>query len=427
MNIEIQANNIFVDYLKNWHCYDYVIFGGYGSSKSYHTALKILLKTLKEKRRVLITRQVANTLKESCYALFKEIIFNYNLEPLFHFTLTPMKITSINGSEIIFVGLDNPSKLKSVHDIDIVWLEESADISFDAYKELNGRLRTKKDLHIFLTFNPISKNSWIYKHYFKDRNINEENLYKEKKLIVDKTYYMHSVATDNKFLNDEYIKRLKDMENYDPDLYRIAFLGHFGYVGERVFTNWEEMPKEEINIRINKLSQYGVGNLFDGLDLGFSISYNALIRCAIDRENNYLYIYDETYNKGLINSELIMLIRNKFNKKYNRLIVDSSRPELIEEMVRNGIRAYPSIKGAGSVLDGLQKIKSFNKVYISSSCKQTLEDFREFSHKKDKDGNFIEDEFNIDSHTLDAIRYAIEEYRPIRLKGGKINDNDRTD
>lgn len=418
MDIDIKVNKVFEDYLKDWEHYDYVIFGGYGSSKSYHTALKIVIKMLREKRRVLVVRAVANTLKESCYALFKEIIFNYNLEPFFKFTISPMKIICRNGGEIIFAGLDDPSKLKSIHDIDTVWVEESADISYSAYKELNGRLRTKKDLHIILTFNPVSKNSWVYKHYFKKRNINEENLYKEKKIIFNKTYYFHSVALDNKFLNDEYIARLKEMKEYDEDMYRIAFLGHFGFVGEKVFSNYEELEHKKVMQQVNKLSQYGTGNLYDGLDLGFSVSYNALIRCAIDRESNHLYIYSETYNKGLINSELIANIKDIFKSKYNRLIVDSSRPELIEEIVRNHIRAYPSKKGAGSVIDGLQKIKSFRKVYISSECKHVLEDFSEFSHKKDKNGEYIENEFNIDSHTIDAIKYALEEYTPRRLKGG---------
>lgn len=418
MNVDIKVNNAFKEYINDWNSKDYVVFGGYGSSKSYHTALKLVLKSLQEKRRILVVRAVANTLKESCYSLIKEIIFTNNLEQYFNFAKSPLKINCKNGSEFIFMGLDDPAKLKSINAINTIWIEESAEISYDAFKELKGRMRSLNKIYMFLTFNPVSKNNWVYKHYFKEKNISEEDLYRDKTLIKDGVYYLHSTVNDNKFVNDDYVKTLKELEQYDNELYRIAYLGHFGYVGERVFNNWQELNHNEVMLQVNKLSQYGAGNLYDGLDLGFSISYNALIRCAIDRDSNSLYIYDETYNKGLINSELIQSIRNKFNGKYNRLIVDSSRPELIEELVRNGIRAYASRKGAGSVLDGLQKIKSFKNVYISDKCKQVLEDFAEFSHKKDKNGEFIEDEFNIDSHTIDAIRYALEEYTPQRLKGG---------
>lgn len=418
MDINIKVNNAFKEYLNNWESKDYIIFGGYGSSKSYHTALKLILKALQEKRRILVVRAVANTLKESCYSLLKEIIFTNNLEHFFSFTRSPLKVNCKNGSEFIFMGLDDPAKLKSINSIDTIWIEESAEISYDAFKELKGRMRSLNKTYMFLTFNPISKNNWVYKHYFKEKKIIEEEIYQNKTLIKDDIYYLHSTVSDNKFVNDDYVQTLKELENYDYELYRIAYLGHFGFVGERVFNNWEELSHNEVMTQVNKLSQYGAGNLYDGLDLGFSISYNALIRCAIDRESNFLYIYNETYNKGLINSELIQLIKEKFKGKYNRLIVDSSRPELIEELVRNGIRAYASKKGAGSIIEGLQKIKSFKKVFISSECNQVLEDFAEFSHKKDKNGEFIEDDFNIDSHTIDAIRYALEEYIPQRLKGG---------
>lgn len=425
MNINIKINKRFQNFIKIKDLKDYVNFGGYGSSKSYHTALKLVLKSLQEKRRTLVVRAVAKTLYESCYSLIKEIIFTNNLEHLFTFTKSPMKIQCLNGSEFLFMGLDDPAKLKSINAIDTVWIEESAEISYDAFKELKGRLRGLKTLFLFLTFNPVSKNSWIYKHYFKNRGINEEVLYKEKEMIVGDTYYLHSTVLDNKFINQDYIDTLKELEKYDPELYRIAYLGHFGYVGERVFNNYEIIEHSKVIERVEKLSEYGMGNLFDGLDLGFSVSYNALVRCAIDREANHLFIYDEAYNKGLINSEVIEMVKSKLKHKYKTLIVDSSRPEIIEEMARNGIRAYPSKKGANSVIEGLQKIKSFKKVYISDKCRQITEDFTEFSHKKDKNGEFTENEFNIDSHTIDAIRYAIEEYRSQRLKGGMINDNTR--
>lgn len=425
MNIQIKVNDIFVDYLKDWEHKDYINFGGYGSSKSYHTALKLVLKSLQEKRRILVVRAVANTLQESCYSLLKEIIFTYNLEHLFFFTKSPLKIKCKNGSEFIFMGLDDPAKLKSINAIDTIWIEESADISYSAFNELKGRMRALKKIYMFLTFNPISKNSWLYKHYFKEKNINEEELYKKKVLKRNGIYYIHTTVNDNKFVNNDYVSTLKELERNDPELYRIAYLGHFGYIGERVFNNYEIVEHSKVIERVEKLSEYGIGNLFDGLDLGFSVSYNALVRCAIDREANHLFIYDEAYNKGLINSEVIEMVKSKLKHKYKALIVDSSRPEIIEEMARNGIRAYPSKKGANSVIEGLQKIKSFKKVYISDKCRQIIEDFTEFSHKKDKNGEFIENEFNIDSHTIDAIRYAIEEYRPQRLKGGMINDNTR--
>ena len=420
MKVGIKVNSSFKKYLLNWSKTEYVVFGGYGSSKSYNTALKLILKALKEKRKILVVRAVENTLNESCYALLRDVICTYNLEHLFVFKKSPLKIQAVNGSEFIFRGVDKPEKLKSIHGVDIIWIEETAEISYEAFKELQGRLRAlDKKNHMLMTFNPVSKKNWVYKHFFKNRSIDEFNLYEVREIETNKTYYHHSTVNDNKFVSDEYKERLEELKTYDSDMYRIAFLGHFGNVGERVFENVEKIEHSKALEMVERVSRNGTGNLFDGLDLGFSFSYNALVRCAVDRDNNTLYIYYEMYNKKLINSELVTQVREVLlNKRYKELIVDSARPEMIEELSRNGIRAYATKKGANSVLEGLQKLKSFKKIYVSDKCKQTYEDLIEFSHEKDRNGEYIENKFNMDSHTIDAIRYALENYIPNRWKGG---------
>ena len=64
---QFKVSNAFVDYIQNWDCETYIAVGGYGSSKSYSTALKIALKCLQEKRKVLVIREVKDTINESCY------------------------------------------------------------------------------------------------------------------------------------------------------------------------------------------------------------------------------------------------------------------------------------------------------------------------------------------------------------------------
>ena len=80
MEINIQANEHFIDYLNNWDKRFYYIVGGYGSSKSYHTALKLVLKALQEKRRILVVRAVYRTIKESCFSLLKGVLYTLEEE-----------------------------------------------------------------------------------------------------------------------------------------------------------------------------------------------------------------------------------------------------------------------------------------------------------------------------------------------------------
>ena len=404
MEINIQANEHFIDYLNNWDKRFYYIVGGYGSSKSYHTGLKLILKAIQEKRRILVVRAVYRTIKESCFSLLKGIISNYNLNGLFTYTVNPLHIRCRNGSEFIFMGLDDPEKLKSIDNVDIIWIEECSEASYNAFNELNGRLRALgKDLHIFLTNNPVSVNNWTYERFIKKAD----------------TYYHHSVVEDNAFVTDEYIKQLKNFETYDIERYRIAYQGRFGIVGERVFNNIQKASDTEVQAIVKELSKYGLGNLYDGLDYGFSVSYNALVRMAIDRENNVLYVYDELYNKNLITSELIASM-SYIKQKHREIIADNARPETTEEIRRAGFKIINCEKGAGSVLDGLQKLKSFYKIIVSDKCINTYRELTELCHEKDKNGNYLEDKFTLDPHTVDAMRYGLEKYKATTFKNGEI-------
>ena len=175
--------------------------------------LKIILKLLKEKRTCLVTRAVFDTLTESCYSLFSEILedmgmltvdrFQYNRSPnKVLVSRSPMQIRFHNGSRIIFKGMDNPEKVKSINDVSIVWLEEASEIKYSAYEELLGRIRTPNmSMHFFISTNPVSRENWVYRHFFaylddygnEHKIIDEMEFYRQGTIIHDDTYYHHEV------------------------------------------------------------------------------------------------------------------------------------------------------------------------------------------------------------------------------------------
>ena len=131
-----EVNPHFEDFIFDWKHKYYFLVGGYGSSKSYHVALKILLKLLQEKRTALVVREVYETIRESCFALFEEIIADLGLENKIQSPTSPMQIRFPNGSKIIFKGMDKPEKLKSIHNVSIIWLEECSEIKYEGLKNL---------------------------------------------------------------------------------------------------------------------------------------------------------------------------------------------------------------------------------------------------------------------------------------------------
>ncbi len=204
--IEKEVNPHFEDFLFDWTYRTYFLVGGYGSSKSYHVALKTLLKCLEEKRKVLVVREVFETIRDSCYALFEELIYDLGLDGVVKPKVSPMRIDFPNGSQIIFKGMDKPQKLKSIHGVTIIWMEECSELKYDGYKELLGRARHPSlSIHFILSTNPVGEDNWSYTHFFKDEvkeifMLDDEDLYKKRTIVVNNTYYHHSTADDNLFL-----------------------------------------------------------------------------------------------------------------------------------------------------------------------------------------------------------------------------------
>jgi phage terminase large subunit len=374
--------------------------------------MKLILKLLAEKRKALVVREVYDTLRESCFDLLLEVIDDMGLDNYCKHTVSPLSISFRNGSKIIFKGMDKPTKLKSLNNVTIVWLEEAPEIKYLGYKELIGRLRHPTlPLFRILSSNPAPKSNWLYKHFFEFKQISDKELYEKRQLVNDKTFYHHSVADDNLFLPSSYIEDLDDMKNYDPDLYRVARLGQFGTNGIIVLPQFEVMAHNKVMEQVNRQSIRRVG-----MDFGFVTSYNAVLRMAVDDINKYLYIYYEYYSKGRTDDQIAEDLI-EFARSGERMYADSAEPKTISYLKQQGFNITGAPKPPGSRVQNTKKVKRFRKIICSDACENTIAELKELTYKQDKDGNIIEDEFEIDPHTFSAIWYGLHGYNVSDLKG----------
>ncbi|TYS30598.1 PBSX family phage terminase large subunit [Bacillus altitudinis] len=415
--MEKEVNPHFEDFLFDWdHKFQFLV-GGYGSSKSYHIALKLILKLLDEKRTALVIREVYDTHRDSTFSLFEEIVNDLGLDHVIQCRTSPLMLKFHNGSRIIFKGLDKPAKLKSINNISIIWIEECSEVKYEGFKELLGRLRHPTlQLHMILSTNPVGQDNWTYRHFFKDDQNNrfildDETLYKERTIAINDTYYHHSTAEDNLFLPVSYIKQLDELKEYDPDLYRIARKGHFGINGIRVLPQFEVQPHEDVMLAISNINR---PLLRAGMDFGFVDSYNALIRLAVDHEKKYLYIYWEYYDRGKTDDVTVEDLKEFIETK--ELIKADNEQKTIAYFRKMGYNMVAAHKFQGSRLQYTKKIKRFKKIICSDSCKNTIYELQPLTYKTDKRGNIIEDEFQIDPHTFSAIWYALDDYEVTDLK-----------
>lgn len=401
MQILKEVNPHFEKFLFDWASTNYLLVGGYGSSKSYHVALKIILKLLQEKRTCLVVREVFDTMRDSCYSLFVEICNGLELDGVITFTRSPMQMTFANGSKILFKGLDKPAKLKSINDISLIWIEECSEIKYDGFKELVGRLRHPYlKLHMLLSTNPVAKSNWVYKHFFEKRGLDDAELYAARILRIGDTYYHHSLCDDNLFLPDDYLDKLEDMKNYDADLYRIARLGQFGINGVRVLPQFEIAPHAEVMAAVEKISRR---DKFVGMDFGFETSFNAVVRMAVDMTNKALYIYWEYYKNKMTDDETADALA-EFVRTREVIKADSAEPKAIRYFQKRGFNMIATKKWNGGTkharLDNTRKVKRFRRIICSDACANCIKELADLTYAVDRDGEIIADEFNRDAHTF---------------------------
>lgn len=439
----------FEDILFDWDYETYLDIGGYGSGKSYNTVFKIILKCASEKRKVLVCREVYETMKDSCYDLFCEVLQDMNF-----FTddphawrkkknkvlglKSPLQLKFPNGSTVIFRGMDSPDKVKSINGVSIVWLEECSEIKYAAYIELLGRIRIPGvSMHFLLTCNPVGRDNWVYRQFFTRLDDNgketvivpESKFYEKRTLVKNGVYYHHSTVDDNPWAPWQYIRRLDQLKDYDYPLYLVARWGRFGATGTRVLPQFSiagspKYFKEAI-------AKLGPENIYYGLDFGFEESYNALVGCAVDTEKSILYIFDEVYINHVTDDvfsqlpevqRIKMRIKSYNNSGYQKAIcADNEDPKAISYYRQNGFDMKKCKKWAGSRLSNTRKIKRFKKIICSPKCKNAIRELKDLTYKKDSKGNVIYDQFNIDPHTFSAIWYALDNVTVADLKVKEFN------
>lgn len=413
-------NDHFYDFIDDWEHKFYFLVGGYGSSKSYHVAVKLIKKLLQEKRKALVIREVFDTIRDSCFDLLEEVANAMGVEEYLTFTTSPMQVRFKNGSRIIFKGMDKPAKLKSLNGVSIVWIEECSEVKYEGFKEILGRLRHPTlSNHIILSTNPVSKSNWCYKHFFQDRKNNvlildDEELYRKRIMIVGNTYYHHSTVDDNFFVPASYVEQLDDLQIHDPDLYRVARKGRFGINGTLVFPQFEIQPHKKV-LELMKAVKSPLEK--NGMDFGFVTSYNAALRMLIDHEEKILYIYKEYYSRNKTDPEIA---EDMEDWKDIVIKADCAEPKAIKFYKQAGFRMKACKKFKGSRSMYTKKVKRFKKIICSDACPNTIDELKELTFAVDKDGEIIEDEFNIDPHTLSAIWYGLDDYEVSNLKGGGI-------
>lgn len=395
MNIIVKENPAYLPYL-NKSQFLQIFYGGSSSGKSFFITDKIVLDTI-DGCNWLCCRNVGNTIKRSVFNEVTKSISSMGLKEYFSINKSDMIITcKLNEKQILFCGLDDPEKVKSITPangvLERIFIEEATEIKREAYLQLKKRLRgrSKHSKHIIMAFNPILKSHWIYKEFFGGWQ-DDKTVYEDEKTLIVKTTYK-----DNIFLTEEDRALLED--ETDPYFYNVYTLGNWGVLGNVIFKNWSV---QDLSDQIKQFDK-----IHCGCDFGFASDPNALIKVHINKAKKEIYVFDEWYQAGMTDDELLRVCRKFCENQY--LICDSAEPKTINFLALNGLKAVGAIKGSDSINRGIRWLQGY-KIIIDIHCQNFKNEIEQYHWQEDKYGNAMAKPVDMNNHLIDALRYALEQ------------------
>lgn len=394
MNIQVKANKVYLPYF-NKKQFTQIFYGGSSSGKSFFLAQKVVLDNMNGVN-WLICRNTASTINKSVFNEVMKAISRMGLARYYAVNRTNMTITNVlNGRQILFCGLDDPEKVKSITPAEDVlhriWVEEATEIKREAYKQLTKRLRGNSKIPkcIILSFNPILRSHWIYKEFFGEWQDDKTSFENDKMTILKTTY------KDNIYLTEGDRQQLED--ETDPYYYQVYSLGNFGILGHIIFTNWRV---EDLS---DKIPQFD--HIRCGCDFGW-IDPTAMIKIHLDKNRKKIYVFDEVYEQYMKDEELLRTSKRFFGRNY--VTCDCAEPKTINFLASNGINAISAVKGADSIMRGIRWLQGY-EIIIDVRCQNFKNEIEQYHFVEDKNGEALERPFDANNHLMDALRYACED------------------
>lgn len=376
----------------------YWLAGGRASTKSSFISLEIPLLMMKNKNaNCVVLRKISNTLKDSVFNQLLWAIEKLGVSEYWQITKSPLELTYLPyGNKILFRGSDDPQKLKSTKFrkgyCKIIWYEEVTEFfGMEEIRNINQTLMRGGDkFTVFYSYNPPkSVNNWV----------NAESLiHRDDKLYHKSTY----LTVPREWLGEPFFIEAEHLKKVNELAYKNEFLGEATGSGGAVFENLtiRQITDEEIS-KFDKI--------YDGLDFGYAVDPSAYVQVYFDKTRKKLYIFNEVYGFGLSNERLWeKIIEVKVSN--STITADSAEPKSIDKLNSLGkLYVRGAKKGPDSVEYGIRWLQDLEEIIIDNiRCPNCAKEFGLYEYERDKYGEFKSKYPDINNHTIDATRYAIE-------------------
>ncbi len=380
---------------------EYVLYGGRGSAKSTFVSLAVLDVLLsKPNMHAVLCRRVKDTLRDSVYAQMKWAIGELSLEQDFEFRLNPLEIIyKPTGQKMYFRGADDPAKLKSIKVpfgyIGILWFEELD--QFCGEEEIRSIeqsvIRGGDEAFIFKSFNPPrTAGNWANQYVMVPKDTR----------LICKTSYLDIPP---EWLGKVFLEEAEHLKSVNPAAYEHEYGGVANEEGGSVFTNLtvREIKEEEIR---------NFDRIYNGIDWGWYPDPFRFHRMSYLASERRLYIFDEISGNKLPNRDIAQLLKERGISQKDKITADSAGegPKSIADLREMGFLVRRAKKGQGSVDYSMKWLSSLQEIVIDPvRCPCAAKEFMEYEYETIENGQVVSGYPDRDNHSIDAVRYALEE------------------
>ena len=363
-------------------------YGGRGSAKSFSFALMAAIWGYAEPIRILATRELQVSIKQSFHAELKAAI---EMHPWLsaHYDVGIDYLRGRNGTEFLFQGLRHKTgSIKSLAKIDLTIVEEAEDVPEESWLALEATVFRQPKSEMWVIWNPRREDSPVDKRFRKTPPTSS--------MIVQMNH------NDNPFfpLGLETL-RVRERSRLDPATY--------AHVWEGAYLQNSNAQILAGKVRVDDFEAKPEWNgAYFGLDFGFAQDPTAAVKCWI--HDDTLYVEYEAGKTGLeIDSTAQFVADNIPEATKHAIRADSARPESISYLKRHGLPRIEAVKKwAGSVEDGIAHLRSYKEIVIHPRCKELIKETRLYSYATDRlTGDVMPKIVDAHNHYIDALRYAL--------------------
>lgn len=376
----------------------YALGGGRGSCKSTFASVEIVKGIMQDpEANAIVFRKVASTLSESVLSQLQWSIHALGVDHLWRTKQSPiMLIYKPTGQRIVFRGADNPRKIKSVKlprgYIKYAWYEEVDEFTGpDEIRTINQSvLRGGSKFFVFYTYNPPkSAKSWV----------NVEFACSGGDTLTHNSTYLD---VPREWLGDQFIAEAERLKKSKPTAYEHEYLGKITGTNAEIFPNVQLRPISDAELKaFDKIRR--------GLDWGYGADPFAYVVLHYQRSTRTVFIYYEYYKHGAKFDSIAAAIKQENNSR-GVIHAESAEPRSNDELRERGLVLQAVRKGAGSVEHGIKWLQDLDSIVIDPArCPNAAREFAGYELEPDGKGGFRDGFPDKDNHTIDAVRYALED------------------